>query len=90
MKFVQDFMKNMNEKEAKAYRYGLIPRIVKNDIRRFYSVMFANVYNKCDINHMIDFTRTYYSNENNEYYLRKYGKRNKQLFALKSQHIVLP
>lgn len=37
------------------YRYHIIPRIVKSDIRRQYGHMFANVYNSCDYNFMMDF-----------------------------------
>mmetsp|Transcript_29719 Transcript_29719/g.32349 ORF Transcript_29719/g.32349 Transcript_29719/m.32349 type:complete len:131 (+) Transcript_29719:40-432(+) len=37
------------------YHFMYIPRILKNDLRRQYPIIFANVYNTCDSNLMLKF-----------------------------------
>ncbi len=37
------------------YHLMYIPRILKNDLRRQYPIMFANVYNSCDYDFMMKF-----------------------------------
>jgi len=39
----------------------VIPRVVKNDIRRFFPRMVANVYNYNDPDLMASFMQTYYT-----------------------------
>ncbi len=39
----------------------IIPRVVKNDIRKYFPRMLANVYNANDFQFMANFMQTYYT-----------------------------
>jgi len=43
------------EETTLTYHLMYIPRILKNDLRRQYPIMFANVYNSCDYDFMMKF-----------------------------------
>ncbi len=44
------------------YHLMYIPRILKNDLRRQYPIMFANVYNSCDYDFMTKFLNQFCDN----------------------------
>lgn len=48
-----------NENDAKVYKYGLIPPILKYDIRRYYPNIFAYVHNSCDYGLLKHFMNTF-------------------------------
>lgn len=58
-----EYMSSLDDHQAKVYKYGLIPKILKSDIRRFYPSMFAYVYNSCDYNVMMYFMKTFVSDD---------------------------
>ncbi len=46
---------SLEEATTLTYHLMYIPRILKNDLRRQYPIMFANVYNSCDYDFMMKF-----------------------------------
>lgn len=73
----EEYMSQLDEHEAKVYKYGLVPRILKNDIRRFYPSMFANVYNSCDYNFI-------------KYYMKSYLRDDFKCVLKKMEGMILP
>lgn len=63
------------------YTYGLIPRIVKGDIRRQYATMFINAQNSYNENMIVKFLEVY--NRHDVMFLyRKHGVYGKKFYIL--------
>lgn len=73
----QRLEKLKTEEEAKLYIYGLIPPILKSDIRRYYPMIFAHVYNSCDYGMVRSFIQTFMEDEIN-FLIKRPSKLNKK------------
>lgn len=64
---------NNNNKCTLTYNFLYIPRILKNDLRRQYPVMFMNVFNSCDYQFMMKFIDKFLA-DNVQFILEAPGK----------------
>lgn len=54
-----------SQHESATFTYNIlyIPRILKNDLRRQYPVMFMNVFNACNYDYMMNFLDKFFHND---------------------------
>ena len=65
--------RKMAEETTLEYHFHHIPRILKNDLRRQYPIMFSNVYNAANFDYMRKYLESFY-NPDFKLILEKYGK----------------